>query len=206
MANDEEKDEAREAKSVEDAAEAAGILGTAAPASGLASESGEMEVIQPAESDILSGPMASLESPEEAHIEAGKAFEFAKDERGVGAAAAVAKVPVNASSTYPGRDALLAATDGGRLMPGNLDAILRADFAGTPMPGDAQLLSKSEIEAIKAEFTADALSAIPNTGEGTRFAEGDDDPNSFKHEKEINPNIPTNEVVREAAGKNAAKR
>ena len=197
---DEEKAEAR---SLRDAEEAAGIVGTNAPASGLASESGEdVQVVQPAEGDILSGPLASLESPEEAHIEAGKVFEMSKDERGVGSAAAVAKVPINASSTFPGRDALLAATDGGRLMPGNLDAILRADFAGTPMPGDAQLLSKSDIDAIKAEFTS-GLDFQKDTGEGTRFV--GEDPNSFKHEDEINPNIPTDEVARAAAGRSAKR-
>lgn len=199
-----EQEKADEAKSVNEAAESAGILGTAAAASGLASEQGEDKVIREAEGDILSGPLASLESPEEAHIEAGKVFRFTEDERGVGKASAMAAVPVNPSSTFPGRDAILAATEGGRLMPGNLDAILRADFAGTPMPGDAQLLSKEEIASLKEEFSN--LKAAPNTGEGVRFVEGDDDPNSFKHEKEINPNIPTDEVVRKAAGANAAKR
>ena len=204
MAED-EKDEAQKGKSVEDAAEAADILGTAAAATGLASEQGETVVTQEAEGDILSGPMASLENPDEAHIEAGKVFRFEKDEAtGAGKASAMAAVPVNPSSTFPGRDALLAATDGGRLMPGNLDAILRARFAGTPMPGDAQLLSKSEIDALAEEFSN--LEPIAHTGEGIRFVEGDDDPNSFKHEKEINPNIPTDEIARKAAGANAAKR
>lgn len=181
-------------QSVADAAEAAGILGADASASGFASENqGETEVVQEATRSVHDGELAPLDADGNvrAFQEAGQAKEFVVDEQGRGSASAVSKVAINPSADYPGRDAALAATDGGRLMPGNLDAILRAKHAGTQMPGDAQLLSKDQIESLEQEFTS--LEPTASTGEGTRFKEGDEDPNKFVHEKEVNPNVPTQE-------------
>jgi hypothetical protein len=95
---------------------------------------------------------------------------------------------VNPSSTYEGRDKALAATDGGRLMPGNLDAILRAREAGTQVPGDGQLMSEEEIDALKAQF----VDGIEPAADDPDF----DDPNAIFHgDNEVNPNTPTNERV-----------
>ncbi len=176
------------------AAESAGIVGAGATASGLASDNlGEKTVVKEATSDTLSGPLADLSDSQEAFLEQDANKEFSEDPAGTGSMAVVTKVPANASADYPGRDKALAATDGGRNMPGNLDAILRARFAGTPVPGDAQLMSAEEIDALKAEFV-DNIEPKTVTGEGTRFVGSD--PNLIQHgEDEINPNTPTNERV-----------
>lgn len=178
------------------AAESAGIVGAGATASGFASANqGERTVVQEAESDNLSGPMSRLDDGgAEAFQEQGANKEFTADEQGRTQGAVVSKVPLNPSADYPGRDKALAATDGGRLMPGNLDAILRARSAGTQVPGDAQLMSAEEIDALKAEFVDGVEPRSGEQGEGTAFVKGDN-PNAFIHENEINPNTPTNERV-----------
>lgn len=185
------------AAAAKEAADNAGIMGAGAQATGLPVDEGEKTIVKEATRDTLSGPMADLSADGQAQAfqEQGEAKEFVVDERGVGSATAVTKVPLNASADYPGRDKALAATDGGKQMPGNLDAILRAKHAGTPLPGDAQLMSAEEIDALEEAFVT-GIEPKTTSGEGIRFAEGDDDPNSIKHEHEVNPNIPTNERAR----------
>jgi hypothetical protein len=118
------------------------------------------------------------------------------DEQGRGSVSIRNDIPANPSSDYPGRDKALAATDSGRLMPGNLDAILRAQHAGTQMPGDAQLMSQDEIDALKAKFVEGIEPPGALSGEGTRFVADEGDPNTVSHgDAEVNPNTPTNERV-----------
>lgn len=179
-----------------EAAESAGIVGAGATASGFASDNlGEREMVQDAENGIQDGPLAALDQPTEAFLEQGRGKVFTADAQGRGHVAIRNDIEANPSSDYPGRDAALAATDGGRLMPGNLDAILRAQHAGTAVPGDAQLMSQEEIDSLKAQFVDGIEPQAGTAGAGTRFVEKEGDPNAFTHEKEVNPNTPTNERV-----------
>lgn len=181
-----------------EAAESAGIVGAGATASGFASDNlGETETVQDAEQGIQDGPMATLDEPSEAFMEQGRAKVFTVDEQGRGRVSIRNDIAANPSADYPGRDQALAATDSGRLMPGNLDAILRAQHAGTQVPGDAQLMSQEEIDALREQFVEGIEPGEANTGEGTRFV--GEDPNSITHEKEVNPNIPTDERARKGA-------
>lgn len=182
------------------ASESAGIVGAGSTASGMASDNqGTVEVTHPAEADAISGsgPLAALDDGGvEARAEHAKGLEFTRDEQGRGGVNIVQKIAAAPSSDYPGRDKALAATDGGRLMPANLDAILRARFAGTQVPGDAQLMTTEEIDGLKKRFVDDIeLFDQSAAGAGTRFVEDEGDPNAFRHENEINPNTPTNERV-----------
>ncbi len=169
------------------AAESASIVGAGATASGFASDDGgETTVVQDAENGIQDGPLADLSDPSASFLEQGRGKVFTQDEQGRGHVSIRNDIPANPSSDYPGRDAALAATDSGRLMPGNLDAILRAQHAGTQVPGDAQLMSQEEIDSLKAQFV---------DGIEPASSEADlDNPNAVFHGKnEVNPNISTNE-------------
>ena len=180
-----------------EAAEGAGIVGAGAAASGLASDNlGETTLVQDAEHGIQEGPLADLSEPSQAFIEQGEAKVFTEDELGRGKVSIRNDIAANPSADYPGRDKALAATDGGRTMPGNLDAILRAQHAGTQVPGDAQLMSQEEIDSLKAQFVDGIEPAGPVSGAGVRFVEGEGDPNAVSHgDAEVNPNTPTNERV-----------
>jgi hypothetical protein len=177
-----------------EAAESAGIVGAGATASGFASDNlGEKTLVKDAENGIQDGPLARLDEPSEAFLEQGRGKVFTQDEQGRGQVSIRSDIAANPSADYPGRDAALAATNGGRDLPGNLDAILRAQHAGTQVPGDAQLMSQEEIDALKEAFVDNIEPKAANSGAGTRFVEKEGDPNSITHEKEVNPNIPTNE-------------
>lgn len=179
-----------------EAAESAGIVGAGATASGFASDNlGEKTLVQDAENGIQEGPLADLGDQTEAFLEQGRGKVFTQDEAGRGQVSIRNDIAANPSADYPGRDKALAATEGGRTMPGNLDAILRAQHAGTQVPGDAQLMSQEEIDALKAQFVDGIEPKAANDGAGVRFVEKEGDPNAVTHDKEINPNVPTNERV-----------
>lgn len=149
----------------DESAAADAVAETPAEAAGKAAEAGDASAMKAAIAD-------QVELDEAADEAAGA-------KAGGGAATAATDVAIKSfgsSASFPGRDAMLAATDGGKNMPGNLDAILRARHAGTQLPGDAQLMTDEEIDALK-DRVIEAAGKATETRIGAGFVESDGDPN-----------------------------